>query len=302
VTTVARLRTFVALADTGSVRAAARQLVVTESSVSSALSALAAEVGVALISKNGRGVVLTPAGERYAGYARTILGLHAEATAAAHGAAAPERGSVRLAAVTTAGEHVLPAMLASFRAEYPDVTLGLDVAPRAQVWPMLAHHEVDLVVAGRPPDELAAGIRAVSPNTLVVVGPPRLREGFDPHLATWLLREPGSGVRATTTVLLERLDADPPVMALGSHGAVVAAAAVGLGVTLVSRQAVAAELRSGALVELPLEGTPLQRPWHAVTQPGATPSTELLVRHLLTRPHWRATAPPAAPDRTTPAP
>lgn len=285
-TTAARLRTFVALADTGSVRAAAQRLVVTESSVSAAVSALAAEVGVPLISKDGRGVRLTSAGERYAGYARTILGLYSEATAAARGTAAPELGSVRVAAVTTAGEHVLPAMLASFRQEHPDVTLSLHVAPRADVWPMLTHHEVDLVVAGRPPGELAAGIRAVSPNTLLVVGPPALRETFDPRAATWLLREPGSGIRAATTVLLDGLDADPPVMALGSHGAVVAAAVVGLGVALVSQASVAAQLDRGALVELGCEGTPMQRPWHAVTQPHATPSTELLVAHLLRQPHW----------------
>ena len=76
-TTNARLRTLVELADTGSVRAAAARLVVTESSVSSALSALSAEVGVPLVRRHGRGVALTPAGERYAEYARRILGLHA---------------------------------------------------------------------------------------------------------------------------------------------------------------------------------------------------------------------------------
>jgi DNA-binding transcriptional LysR family regulator len=289
VTTTGRLRTFVALADTGSVRAAAQQLVVTESSVSSAVSALAAEVGVPLIAKNGRGVRLTPAGERYASYARKILGLYAEATAAAHDVAEPGRGTVRIAAVTTAGEHVLPALLASFRARHPGIELRLDVAPRAAVWPMLAHHEVDLVVAGRPPDGLAGRTRAASPNTLVVVGPPADAPGFRPDLATWLLREPGSGIRATTAFLLEHLDADPRQMTLGSHGAVVAAAVVGLGVTLVSRQAVRAQIEDGSLVELPVAGTPLQRPWHAVSGCDPTPSTELLVRHLLAHPElgWR---------------
>lgn len=279
--TASRLRSFVALADTGSVRAAARALVVTESSVSAAVSALAAEVGVPLLVRNGRGVRLTPAGERYAEYARRILGLHAEATVAAHAAAHPDRGMIRIAAVTTAGEHVLPALLASFRAAHRGVSLSLDVASRAGLWPMLAHHEVDLVIAGRPPDDPAFRARAVSPNTLVAVGAPTERSAFRADRATWLLREPGSGVRATTTALLSEFDAPPPQMTLGSHGAVVEAAAVGLGVTLVSRQAVHAHLRDGTLVELPVPGTPLQRPWHAVTGADPTPSTELMVRHLL---------------------
>jgi DNA-binding transcriptional LysR family regulator len=288
-TTHARMRALVELADTGSVRAAAARLVVTESSVSSAISLLAAEVGVPLVAKDGRGVRLTAAGKRYADYARRILGLHAEAIAAARGEADPEHGTVRLAAVTTAGEHLLPALLASFRAEHPGVVLGLEVAPRGRVWPMLAHHEVDLVVAGRPPEDMPAQVRAVRANTLVAVGAPALAPGFDPASITWLLREPDSGTRATTTALLTGLDIEPAHMTLGSHGAVVAAAVASLGVTLVPRQSVRAHLGSGALVELPVPGTPLDRPWHLVTQPAASPSTELLVDHLLTHSQlgWR---------------
>lgn len=289
-TTNARLRTLVELADTGSVRAAAARLVVTESSVSSALSALSAEVGVPLVRRHGRGVALTPAGERYAEYARRILGLHAEAVLAAGAEADPEHGAVRLAAVTTAGEFLLPGMLASFRTKHPGVVLRLEVAPRGLVWPMLARHEADLVVAGRPPDDLPrVRVRAVSPNTLVVVGSPDARAGFDPARVTWLLREPASGMRATCAAVLERLDIAPRQMTLGSNGAVIAAAAAGLGVTLVSRDAVRRELDTGALVELPVPGVPLDRPWHLVSQPDSTPSTRLLVEHVLASPElgWR---------------
>jgi DNA-binding transcriptional LysR family regulator len=282
VTTNARLRAFVELADAGSVRGAAERLVVTESSVSSSVSALSAEVGAALVARHGRGVRLTPAGERYVDYARKILGLHAEAILAARAEADPEHGSVRLAAVTTAGEFLIPAMLASFRAKHPGVVLRLEVGPRGRVWPMLARHEVDLVVAGRPPDDLlAARVRAVSPNTLVVVGPPEEQAGFDPARVTWLMREPGSGMRATCVSLLDGLDIAPPLMTVGSHAAVVAAAVSGLGVTLVSRQAVRRELGSGALVELPVPGVPLDRPWHVVSPANPTTSTELLIEHVL---------------------
>jgi DNA-binding transcriptional LysR family regulator len=68
---------------------------------------------------------------------------------------------------------------------------------------------------------------------------------------------------------------------LGSHGATIAAARAGLGVTLLARESVAPLLADGTLVELPVPGVPLARPWHVVTHPDATASTELLVRHLL---------------------
>ena len=107
--TVARLRALVAVADAGSVREAARRLTVTESAVSAALAALAREVRVPLVEREGRGLRLTGPGQAYAGYARQILGLHEEALAAARSGQDPERGRVRVAAVTTAGEHLLPA-------------------------------------------------------------------------------------------------------------------------------------------------------------------------------------------------
>lgn len=289
-TTNARLRALVELAETGSVRAAAERLVVTESSVSSSVSALSTDVGTRLVTRHGRGVRLTPAGQCYAEYARRILGLHAEAVLAARAEADPEHGAVRLAAVTTAGESLIPGMLASFRAKHPGVVLRLEVAPRGLIWPMLTRHEVDLVVAGRPPDDLlSVRVRALSPNQLVVVGAPGERAGFDPARATWLLREPASGTRATCAALLEHLDITPRLMTLGSNGAVVAAAVAGLGVTLVSRQAVRRELDSAALVELPVPGVPLDRPWHIVSQPDPTPSTRLLVEHLFAVPElgWR---------------
>src|ERR1035441_6762335 len=90
-TTVARLRALVTVADTGSVRQAARRLTVTESAVSSALSALAREVRVPLVERDGRGLRLTAAGQAYSRYARAILGLHEEGLAAARADRDPER-------------------------------------------------------------------------------------------------------------------------------------------------------------------------------------------------------------------
>ena len=115
-----------------------------------------------------------------------------------------------------------------------------------------------------------------------------MAEGFAPTGATWLLREPGSGTRETCHALLAALEIDPPTLTLGSPGAVIAAAEAGLGVTLASRRAVARQLADCTLVELPMPGTPLQRPWHAVSHPHPTAGTELFVAHLRRQPGWSA--------------
>jgi DNA-binding transcriptional LysR family regulator len=287
VTTAARLGAFVAVADSGSVQAAAKRLFVTESAVSAAIAALAREVGVPLLERDGRGLRLTQAGHTYAGYARTILGLHDEALAAARGGTDPQRGRVRVAAVTTAGEHVLPALLAAFLGRYPGVDLQLEVATSERVWDLLGTHRADLAIAGRPPPGLdTAIVQAVRPNALMVVAAPALAEGFDPARTRWLLREAGSGTRTTCEALLAGWEVDPPRLTLGSNGAVVAAAAAGLGVTLVSGDAVTRQLADATLVQVKAPGTPLRRPWHAVTAGQAQPTPTLLVDHLL-QAGWR---------------
>ncbi|RAY10940.1 LysR family transcriptional regulator [Actinomadura craniellae] len=294
--TEARLRTFVAVADTGSVRAAAERLYVTESAVSAAVTALARELGVALVERVGRGLRLTPAGQVYAGYARRVLGLLEQGRAAARGEADPGHGSLRLAAVTTAADQVLPRLLAGFRARWPGLALELAVGPSREVWGRLADHEADLVLGGRPPAGIPATVLAVRANDLVVVAAPAVAAAFALDTTPWVMREPGSGTRVTAEAYLAERDARPPELVLGSNGAVIAGAAAGLGAALVSRDAVGAELADGRLQVIDAPGTPLHRPWHAVAGPAPTATTRLFVDHLLAAPGWHHPPPfdPAA--------
>ena len=285
--TESRLRTLVALAVTGSVRGAAARLTVTESAVSASIAALARELGVPLVEPVGRGLRLTPSGTTYARYARRVLGLLDEGAAAAAQELDPERGRLRLAAVTTAGEHLLPTLLTRFRRRHPNVALVLDVAPSEQVWDLITSHETDLVIAGRPPAGVEARVVATKSNELIVVAAPAVAEVFDWASTPWLLREEGSGTRTTVEAYLKSQDVAPPRLVLGSNGAVVAGAVAELGASLVSRDAVADQLADGRLVEVPTPGTPLRRPWHAVAGVYSGAATWLFVRQLRAA-GWRA--------------
>ncbi|HEY5032114.1 MAG TPA: LysR family transcriptional regulator, partial [Actinomycetes bacterium] len=167
--TWSRLRSFVAVADTGSVRAAAVGLSVTESAVSAALSALQGELGAVLVERQGRGLRLTEAGVTYADYARQILGLLDEGAAAATQGTDPERGTLRLGAVTTAGEYLLPGLLSSYLGCHPGVEVTLEVGVRDRVHELLTTHQLDLVIGGRPPRGRGLVTRAMRRNSLVVV-------------------------------------------------------------------------------------------------------------------------------------
>ena len=276
-----RLQTFLTVVEYGSARAAAVRLSVTESAVSASLAALHREVGTILLERHGRGLRLTESGTVFAHYARRILGLMDEGLTAARQGVGAEQGLVRLGAVTTAGEYLVPGLLAGFRARFPAMGLTLAIGVRDEVFDRLADHELDVVIGGRPPAGQGLITRATRPNSLIVVA----KSGPVPHLscATWLLREPGSGTRETTLALLSSLQITPPTLTLGSQGAVVASATWGLGITLVSSDAVETPLAAGELQRLAVRGTPLSRPWHAVTSAAPTASTRLFLHHLVDR-------------------
>ena len=273
--TWARLQTFMAVYETGSVRAAAEVLHVTPPAVSAAVAALESALGTTLFGKAGRGIVPTDAADTFAGYVRKLLGLLAEAAGAVHAA---DRGRVRIGAVATAGEYVLPLLIASFAQEHPRVELSLSVLPRDELFALAADHAVDVVLAGRPPRASGLVTRARRENRLVLVGRPGLRD--DPLTTTWLLTGLGSGTRDTTLSLLTRLQAAPPLLTLGTAGAAVAAACQGLGVTLVHEQAAREQLDRGELTTYAVRGTPLDRPWHLCTTAEPTAATRLFVAHV----------------------
>ena len=268
-----RLQTFLAVYDAGSVRAASEVLFVTPPAVSAAISALETSLGTPLFAKAGRGITPTPAGDTFAAYSRSLIGLLSEAAGAVRDA---ERGHLRIGAVATASEYVLPPLMASFVAAYPEVELSLSVLPRDELFAQATHHEVDLVVAGRPPKGSGLRTRATRDNRLIVVG----RPGLNPETATWLLTGQGSGTRMTTLELLASLDLRPNQLTLGTSGAAIAAAREGLGVTLVHERAVAELLKSGTLTAYDVPGTPLERPWHLCTSVSPSPTTRLFLKHL----------------------
>jgi LysR family transcriptional regulator, low CO2-responsive transcriptional regulator len=293
--TLNQLRTFLAVAETGSVRAAAERLVVTQAAVSASLAALQRSVGMPLIRPDGRGLRLTSAGEQYAAYVHRILGLLDEAGRAAAATADPERGELRIAAVTTAAEQIVPRLLSGFRQANPRAGVLLEAGNRDRVRALLERHQVDLAVAGRPEPGWDVRVHAVRAHELVVVSSPDLAAASRAAGATgeagmlewlsrrpWLLREPGSGTRLSTEALLADLDITPSTLTVGSNGAIRESAAVGLGVTLVSRDAVAQELAAGRLAEIGVPGTPLHRDWYLVANPGRLPlSATRLVAHAL---------------------
>jgi LysR family transcriptional regulator, low CO2-responsive transcriptional regulator len=267
--TLNQLASFLAVAREGSVSAAAERLFVTQPSISAAVSGLSRELGVELTSRVGRGVALTPAGEAFRPYAADVLGLIEGGRQAAREAAAAAQLRLRIAAVATAAEYLVPSLLRGFAELHPDVELSLEVANRALVFARLREHESDVAIAGRAPDDARIDGHAFMANDLVLITHPgdelagkrsvpfsRLEE------RTWLQREPGSGTRELIDEILAGHDVRPQVRTLGSNGAIKQAVQLGLGVSIQSRMAVEQELASGALAGVDVKGGLPRRQWY----------------------------------------
>lgn len=269
--TLTQLTAFLAVARRGSVTAAAEELFVTQPSVSAAVSALERELGVELTERVGRTLTPTPAGRAYMAYASDVIGLLERGRRAAREAAAPETQTLRVSAVTTAGEHLAPLLLQAFRERNPELEVMLDVGNRDTVFGRLAEHRVDVAITGRVPSELSLHGEPFAPNEIVLVtsaSDPLARRRWvaAAELAArpWLVREPGSGTRAMCDDFLASHDLTPELLTLGSNGAIRQAVRVGLGVALVSKVAVKLELDHGLLALIRVRGGLPQRSWYVV--------------------------------------
>ncbi len=266
--TVTQLTAFLAVMRGGSVTAAADELVVTQPSVSAAVASLSRELGCDLFERSGRGIQPTNAGSAFAPYAADVIGLLGQGRQAAREAAAAAGRTLRISAVTTAAESFVPPLMRSFALEHPEVGLTLDVGNRQVVLERVLDHSADVAISGTPPADDRLVAHPLGDNEIVCITAPddpmATQRRVNPAMLAgrpWLLREPGSGTRALNRQFLAAHTIDPATLTLGSNGAIKQAARAGLGVSLLSRAAVEAELAAGLLGELRIEDPPPPRPW-----------------------------------------
>lgn len=269
--TISQLRTFLAVVRSGSVTAAAEDLVVTQPSVSAALSALSREVGVELTERVGRSIRPSAPGRAFALYASDVVGLLEQGTRAAQEAARAASCELRIAAVTTAGEYIVPPLIQAFSGAHPGVTLTVDVGNRERVFDRLKSHRADVGIGGRPPNDGGlVGVKFLD-NPIVVIAAaddPLARRGSvdveELCKRPWLMREEGSGTRTMAEEFLVCHDLQPELLTLGSTGAIKQAVRAGLGISLQPRLIAGLEIELGLLATVDTRVDLPQRDWYVL--------------------------------------
>lgn len=138
------LRTFVTGVEFNSFAKAADRLGRSTSAVSAQLKKLEEQVGTPVLTKSGRGLVLTPTGETLLSHARRLLELNDSIFQTLH--ESQTAGTVRLGLQEDFGEHFLSDILRRFVQTYPSVNLEVRIARNAKLLALLESADLDLAL------------------------------------------------------------------------------------------------------------------------------------------------------------
>jgi DNA-binding transcriptional LysR family regulator len=265
--TLSQLRSFLTVSRLGSVKAAARELQVSEPAVSGAVGALRRELGDDLYVRHGGALEMTPGGRRL-----EILMLADDTRDAVRNSGGIQT-TLRVAVTASFAELAAEPLLDAFSRKHPGIDIELKVMRGHEFADLLADGHVDIalgptaersdapVIESEPflryslvvvaaPGHALAGSRAVAPAALI--GTP------------WLLGPSGVDTSTETGTFLARQAIAPQrSRTFPNIAAALAQVAAGRGVSLAVAHTVRDELERGALVVLDVRGTPIRGLWHA---------------------------------------
>ncbi|NWA02384.1 LysR family transcriptional regulator [Pseudomonas gingeri] len=148
--TVKQLRAFLAVAQSLSFAVAGERLYLSQSALSLTIKALEEGLGGRLFSRNTRNVALTPEGEALVPLARRLIADWDNAEDELRQRFTLQRGRVTLAAMPSFAGNLLPPILKTFRARYPQVNVAVNDVVNEQVLEMVGDRQVELGVAFEP--------------------------------------------------------------------------------------------------------------------------------------------------------
>src|SRR6185503_5898214 len=168
--TLVQLRAFEAVARLGSFTRAGEETHMAQPTVSVHLKKLAETIGVPLVEQAGRRVRLTTAGEEVYAACQRLIQTFSDLDEAIADIRGLKVGKLRIA-TTTAGEYLLPQLLAHFVKRHPGIEVSLHVSSRQVILERFASDADDLYLLTNPPETSTAIAHPILPNPLVALAP-----------------------------------------------------------------------------------------------------------------------------------
>ena len=268
--TFRQLETFAEVARQQSFTKAAETLHLTQPAVSIQIRQIVETIGLPLFEQNGREIALAAAGEELLTTVHDLDDAWNRFESAIDDLKGFKRGKLRVGLVTTA-KHFLPRMLGDFYRRYPDIDIQLEIANRQGIVERLLGNQDDLYVMSYPPTNLDIVSHPFLDNEYVVLAPAahwavgRALTLQDLAGEPFLLREEGSGSRHVVDQHMRDTGIQLKVrLSLASNEAIRELVASGMGLTVLSRQALADRPGHDGLAILDVAGFPLKRQWNVV--------------------------------------
>ena len=256
--TFRQLEIFEKIATTGSVTRAGKELLLTQSAVSMALSQIEHLSVTPLFERSGRRLLLNDSGRLLLKGTREILLAVKRVEQQLQGDSGQLVGELLVGGSTTIGNYLLPALLGTFARLYPKTRVELRVGNTKQVAEWLEAGDLDIAFVEGPCH--SRGLVAVpwrDDELVVVTGPEHSwtkERRVVPEmlaLAPWIMREKGSGTREIFEDAMGKAGIRYVIaLEFGHTEAIKNGVASGLGVSCLSRIAVHRELEHGLLVEV----------------------------------------------------
>ena len=265
-----RLRTFVAVAELGSVSKAALRVHITQPALSRQIRDLQQELGLRLFDRVGRGLVLTAEGEQLLGDFRGLLAHASSVGERAQLLRRGDTGALRVAAASGQIESILLTFLNRYARRYPNVQVKLTEAVGSAALVMLERGEVRLgmlLLRALPPGDHGFGIYPLPPVEILAACHPSVRFRRErlidvTRLASHplLLQEAGFVVRQTFDAVCRLAGLKPNVLIeSGSPSNLLALAEAGYGVAIIP-SVLPTHRYALRTVRIAHEGKPLREP------------------------------------------
>jgi DNA-binding transcriptional LysR family regulator len=285
-----QLSLFLAVAETGSISAAARLRNISQPALSLHVQNLEKYFEVPLLDRIGRGVQLTGAGKLLVQKIRAVLGSVQEMKEGMVEWKNLSRGFLKIGGSTTPGVYLLPKILGQFKSQFPGIELDLLIGNTAQVEQWVMENTLSLGVIGKKTTSPDLDAVPFVKDELVVIAPRNHSLAKKKSIRTkdlpdypFIIREEGSNTRQTYEDVLKKKGIKLNiVLELGSTEAIKQAVSAGLGISIVSPLCIQSERKHRDLHALRITDADLVRQFHIISLRGKhlSPGTQRFLDQL----------------------
>ncbi|MNK22111.1 HTH-type transcriptional regulator CysL [compost metagenome] len=287
-----RLKVFYIVAKRLNFTRAAEELFITQPAVTKHIQEIEAFYKTRLFDRNGTKIKITQAGNILLKHAEALINIHRNIDFELSTLAKNIKGTLRMGASTTIAQYFLPKYLATFRQQFPDITVSLKSNNTEAIENLLIDNKIDLgLVEGqskRPHIKYTPFVQdeivLCTSNTNPMAKKATISLS-DLQKLPLVLREPGSGSLEVVAAALKnaglslsQLNRD---LELESAESIKAYLLNTNAFAFLSIHAILKELKSGELKVVDVKGLDITRVFYFITQQGDTPDLhEIFIKHL----------------------